>query len=67
MENICLGIMINIFYQERTCKAARIYDVCRKNFAAFNCNMDGYDKIFQSLLKLVLCQEKVQISNDIVH
>lgn len=51
MKKICLGTMINLLYQARARKADQVRDVCRRMFAAFNCNIDGYDKALPSHLK----------------
>lgn len=51
MKKICLGTMINLLYQARARKADQVRDVCRRIFAAFNCNIDGYDKALPSHLK----------------
>ena len=51
MKKICLGTMINLLYQAKARKADQVRDVCRRIFAAFNCNIDGYDKALPSHLK----------------
>lgn len=51
MKKICLGTMIYLLYQARARKADQVRDVCRRIFAAFNCNIDGYDKALPSHLK----------------
>lgn len=51
MKKICLGTMINLLYQAKARKADQVRDVCRRIFAAFNCNIDGYDNALPSHLK----------------
>lgn len=51
MKKICLGTMINLLYQARARKSDQVRDICRRIFAAFNCNIDGYDKALPSHLK----------------
>lgn len=51
MKKICLGKMINLLYQARARKSDQVRDICRRIFAAFNCNIDGYDKALPSHLK----------------
>ena len=43
--------MINLLYQLRACKVDRVRDVCRKIFAVFNCNIEGYDKALLGYMK----------------
>lgn len=42
---------ISVLYQAKARKADQVRDVCRRIFAAFNCNIDGYDKALPSHLK----------------
>lgn len=51
MKKICLVTMINFLYQARARKSDQVRDVCRRIFATFNCNIDGYAKELPSHLK----------------
>lgn len=51
MKKICLGTMINLLHQARKRKSDQPRDICRRIFAAFNCDIDSYDKGLPSHLK----------------